>query len=106
MAEFQTVLGIILIVCAVVIIAIAVYNLFIINKSTTNNNDSNTKLTDAEKKGGMGINVILIIVGLILGVYGVVLILPEKYVPAGGAPVLRGTRSLSGSVLSPTGEYM
>jgi len=105
MAEFQTVLGIILIICGIVIVAIAIFNLVIIAKATINPNDVNATLSSTEKNGGMGINFVSIVIGLVLAVYGVVLILPEQSI-AKGASALRGSRSLSGSVLSSTGEYM
>lgn len=105
MAEFQTILGIVLIIAAVVIIAIAIYNLVIIGKATVDTNDLKAKLTDGERKGALAMNIILILVALIIGIYGVVVILPSDRATA-GVSALRSSRSLSGAVLTPTGEYM
>jgi uncharacterized membrane protein YjgN (DUF898 family) len=105
MAEFQTILGIILIVAAVVIIAITIYNLVIIGKATVDTEDLKAKLTDGEKKGALALNIMLILVALVIGVYGVVIILPSDRATA-GVPSLRTSRSLSGAVLTPTGDYM
>jgi len=105
MAEFQSILGIILIVSAIVIIALTIYNLIVLSKATISANDVNATLTDAEKKGAQGTNIIVIIISLVIGIYGVVLLLPEDRATR-GVPALRGQRSLSGSVLAPTGEYM
>lgn len=105
MAEFQSVLGIILIISAIVIIALAIYNLVVISKATTSLTDVKATLTDGEKKGAQGTNVIIIIIALVMVVYGIVLLLPEPR-PTAGIPALRGSRSLSGSVLSPSGQYM
>lgn len=105
MAEFQTVLGIILIVCGILVIAMAIYNLIIISKATINTSDPNATLNSTEKNAALAINVIYIVIGLVLAIYGVVLVLPEPRV-AKGASAMRGSRSLSGSVLAPSGEYM
>ncbi len=105
MAEFQSVLGIILIISAIVIIALAIFNLIIIGKATISDTDIKAKLTDGEKKACQGTNVIIIIISLVMVIYGVVLLLPEQRATA-GVPALRTSRSLSGSVLSPTGQYM
>ena len=101
MAQFQTILGVVLIISAVIIIALSIYNLIIIGKARTDLEDPNSKLTDGEKKGAYGVNVVLIIIGLVLGVYGFILVLPEEKA-AKGLSSLRGTRSVSGSVLSPS----
>jgi len=105
MAEFQTVLGIILLVVAVVIVAIAIYNLVIIGKATIDTEDVKARLTDGEKKGALAMNVVLILIALIVGVYGVVVLLPSDRA-ASTVPVLRSSRSISGSVLTPGGEYL
>lgn len=105
MAEFQSVLGIVLVVTAVVIIALAIYNLVVINKATIDTEDIKAKITDGEKKGALAVNVILALIGCVLGVYGIVLLLPERKV-AQGVQSMRGSRSLTGAVLTPTGAYM
>jgi hypothetical protein len=112
MAQFQTTLGVVLIIAAVIIIALAIYNLVVIGKATTTANDNNTILTQSERSGGYGVNIILILVGLVLGIYGFVLLLPEySYAPSDrprseGTPIVRGTRSVSGNVVLPTGEVV
>jgi p-aminobenzoyl-glutamate transporter AbgT len=103
MAEFQTVLGIVLIVTSIVIISIAVWNIWIGSKATTNDQDTLATITDSEKKGLLGANVILIIIALVLGVYGVVVILPSPKMTS-EVPTLRASRSLSGTVLTPSGR--
>ena len=99
MAKFQTILGTILIVSAVIIVALSIYNLIIIGKARTDLEDINSKLSDGEKKGAYGVNVVMILIGVVLGVYGFILVLPEEKA-ARGLSSLRGTRSVSGSVLS------
>lgn len=111
MGEFQAILGVILIISAIIVIALSIYNLVVVGKATTNTSDPQATITDGERKGAIGVNVILIIVGLILGIYGIVLVLPDNKGSAGisesvGESTLRHSRSLTGSVLSASGEYM
>ena len=102
MAAFQTILGIVLIISAVIIIALSIYNLVIIGKATTSLNDPNAILTDGERKGAYAINIMMILIGLVIGVYGFVLLLPEEPVnTTRGVSALRGTRSLAGAVVAP-----
>jgi hypothetical protein len=101
MSNFQIGLGIVLIISAVVIIALAIYNMVIIGKATTTLNDPNATLGDGEQKGGIAINVILILVAIVLGVYGFIVLLPGEKKPPKTPSTLRTTRSLSGSVVSP-----
>ena len=105
MAEFQTVLGIVMIVVAVVLVALMLYNLIIIGKATTTASDSNATLSNGEKKGALASNVVAIVAAIVIGIYGVVILLPTEKA-TNGVAALRGSRSLSGSVLSRTGEYM
>lgn len=88
MAEFQTVLGIILVITAVVIIAIAIYNLAILSKVPIDSQDSKSRVTDAEKKGSMATNVILIILALVIGVYGIIVLIPPSAPPPPAAVVV------------------
>ena len=100
MSNFQVGLGIVLIISAVVIIALSIYNMIIIGKATNTNNDSNATLTDGEQKGALAINVILILISIVLGVFGFIVLFPgEKHTKT--VSTLRTTRSLSGSVVSP-----
>lgn len=100
MAQFQSILGVVLIVCALIIVILSIWHLVIIGKARTNLEDSNSTITDGEKRGAYGTNVILMIIGIVLGVYGVVLVLPtEKTVE--GITKITGRRSAAGSVLSP-----
>lgn|SRR5450755_2887507 len=105
MAEFQTILGIILIITAVVIMAIAIYNMVVIGKATINTNDIKSTITDGERNGAIATNVFLILIGVVLGVYGIIILLPTDKITA-GVPSLRASRALSGSVLTPAGSYM
>lgn len=100
MAEFQTILGIILIIVSVVLIALSIYQLSVIGKSRTNLQDAKSTLSDGEKRAAIVIGVIEIVIAIILGVYGVVLVLPEKNTPK-AISSLRGPRSISESMLSP-----
>jgi uncharacterized membrane protein YgaE (UPF0421/DUF939 family) len=112
MAQFQITLGVVLIIAAVIILALAIYNMVVIGKATTTNNDANAILTQGERSSGYGVNVILILVGLVLGIYGFVLLVPEYQYRSGPmngsgvSPVVRGTRSVSGNVVLPTGEIV
>lgn len=94
MAEFQSILGVILLISAIVIIALSIYNLVIIGKATISAEDVRATLTDGEKKGALGVNIILILIGLVIGIYGVILLLPEEKATANILPV-RGPRSVS-----------
>jgi len=101
MSNFQIGLGIVLIIAAVVIIALSIYNILIIAKATTTNNDANASLTDGEQKGGIAINVILILISIVLGIFGFIVLFPgEKHTKT--VSTLRTSRSLSGSVVSPS----
>lgn len=105
MAEFQSILGVVLIISSIVIIVLAIYNLVIIGKATIDTEDAKSKITDGEKKGALGVNVIMILIGLVLGIYGIVLLLPEQKATAGLSSI-RSSRSMSSSVLAQSGQYM
>src|SRR5579885_3540416 len=105
MAQFQVTLGIVLIVAAVILIALAIYNLVIIGKATTTLNDQNAILTDGERRGGYGVNIIVILIGLVIGVYGFVLLVPEEGFRT-ETRTIKSTRSVSGAVVTPTGELI
>lgn len=81
MAEFQSVLGIILVISAIVIIAIAIYNLAILSKATIDTQDAKARITDSEKKGAMATNAILIVLALVIGIYGIIVLLPPSAPP-------------------------
>lgn len=89
MAEFQTVLGIILVIAAVVIIAIAIYNLAVLSKATIDTQDAKARITDAEKKGAMATNTILIILALVVGIYGIIILIPPAMPPQPAAVVVQ-----------------
>jgi len=97
--SFQRILGIVLIITAIVIIALSIYNLVIIGKIRTDQEDINSKITSGEKQGSYGVNIIMILIGIVLGVYGIILVLPEEKT-AKGIAALRGTRAVTGSVLT------
>jgi len=101
MAQFQMILGVVLIITSIIVVILSIYQLVIIGKARTNLEDSKSTLTDGEKKGAIGVGIIIILAGIIMGVYGIVLVLPEEKT-ARGISALRGTRSISGEVLSPS----
>lgn len=101
MSQFQTILGIILIIIAVVMIALAIYNIIIVGKIRTSDVDAQSKISEGERRGAIVSNVIIILGSIVLGVFGFILVLPDKKSTSGLA-ALRNTRSVSGSVLSPS----
>jgi hypothetical protein len=101
MAEFQTVLGIILIVAAVILVAIAAYTLVVVSKSTTSSNDVNSNMTDMDRNGAIAANVITALIAVVIGVFGIIIVMPQKSGPK-GTPAMQTSRSLSGTVLSPS----
>ena len=104
MAAFQSILGIVMLVTSIIAIAIAIYNLTIISKATIESSDAKATITDGERKGAMAANVVAIVAALLIGVYGIVILLPAKgpsepYMPPVPS-ILRTERSLSGTVLA------
>jgi len=78
MAQFQTVMGAVLIIIALIMIAMAIYNMAVISHASTTDDDPKTTLSPMEKSGIYATNAIFILIAVILGVYGIVLLVPPK----------------------------
>lgn len=78
MAKIQQIVAIIIIVVAVWLIIAGAYLAFASSKATSKDSDPNADLSKGEKQGAIALSVIQIIVGVILGVYAVILLLPSE----------------------------
>lgn len=76
MTQFQTVLAAVLIITAIAIIAFSIYNMVIIGKAATTDEVTDTNLTVNEKSAVYAVNTITIILSVVIGVYGVILLIP------------------------------
>lgn len=77
MAQFQTVLAVVLLITAIAIIAFSIYNMVVIGKAVTTNDTADTTLTVNEKSAVYAVNTISIILSVVIGVYAVILLIPN-----------------------------
>lgn len=78
MSQFQAVLGVILIISAIIIVTIAIFNLLILKDIETNNADPKSTITRSEKNAVLVTEIILILIGIILGIYGIMVVMPRR----------------------------
>ena len=77
MTEFTTVAGVIFIVIAVWLFIVGLYLTIFSSRATDTAGDDDARVTKGERQGAIAVSVIQMIVGILLGVWGVILILPQ-----------------------------
>lgn len=80
MAAFTSVAGLIFIIIAVWLFVVGLYWVVFAGRATDSSGDSNAKVSKGERQGALATAVIQMIVGVVLGVWGVILIIPQDRV--------------------------
>ena len=78
MTNFQPTCGVIMIIIAIVMIIIGSYLTFVTARALSKDESQDAKLSKGEKQGGIATSVIAIIIGIAIGVYGIILVLPKQ----------------------------
>lgn len=76
MTELQPVFGVVFLIVAVWLFVVGIYSAVVAGKATSSDTDPNASLSRGERMGAIAMNVIQILVGVFLGIWGVILLLP------------------------------